>query len=632
MYKEGPFHLRVSKDLKERLANEIMRRICCAVDDAKLRDQFFLEYSDQVYGLTGQSQDGPWEGAADIDAPITGNQFLTVLAMLWEAFKRDPQVMTEGAEPDDQTAGEILEPYLTHQFYMGGINQAKWGVFWYSLMYPLAISRIVYQEKVRTVREVQYKDPDTGLTIRGEQKQEDVEYQEVLTETDDVESKGLNIEAVDTRKWYIYPADHPDLQTANGCGEYQWWTEDALLRSIKEFGCDRKVVEELLDMGPDQDDDSSGDFVERSRDGTEVAGGPVGMYKVFIWYTRLPILRDARKKIETPEYLWDDDFCMICCPDRNKVLRFDFSPCGNERPYDPAWMLKIPGKLYGWCLPDILNAIQCEANATWRFGLNIMNFVSAPVLKVKNHLKKMIENKQIGPGTFLYVDDMDDIEPLQESAPTHVPFEVAQQLDNMASTLVSGGSPQIGGKVRKAEEVKAQQQSMASKFGLYASCEGEWLESTWRHGASILASHAEDEEEFVDEEGMARKITAQQIKSKFIFRPTSNSMSASPEHRLELDEAAFAKVMEVRGIIDNPQASPDTKIAAWHMGVKVLVSLGVHDADKILGPVPTKEQSVGEQGKPGGGAGGAPLGMGNGAGKPGMEAGGTPVPLGAAQG
>ena len=246
------------------------------------------------------------------------------------------------------------------------------------------------------------------------------------------------------------------------------------LRSIKEFGCDRKVVEEILEMGPDQDDDSSGEFTERSRDGVDMAEGRDGMYKVFTWYSRLPILRDAKGKIETPEYLWNDDFCMICCPGRRKVLRFDFSPCGNERPYDPAWMLKIPGKLYGWCLCDLLDAIQSEANATWRFGLDIMNFVSAPVLKVKKHLQKMIENKQIGPGTFLYVDEMDDIEPLQEAAPAHLPFDVAQQLDTMASTLVSGGSPQIGGKVRKAEEVKAQQQSMASKFGLYSSCEGEW--------------------------------------------------------------------------------------------------------------------------------------------------------------
>ena len=158
------------------------------------------------------------------------------------------------------------------------------------------------------------------------------------------------------------------------------------------------------------------------------------------------------------------------------------------------------------------------------------------------------------------------------------------------------------------------------------------LHRVWLHGASILASNAEDEEEFIDEEGMARKITAQQIKRKFIMRPTSNSMSASPEHRLELDQASFAQTMEVRGIIDNPQASPDTKIAAWHMGVKVLTSLGVHDADKILGPVPTKEQNVGQPGTPGGGAGAAPLGMGNGAGKPGMEAGATPLPAGAAQG
>lgn len=632
MYKDGPFHLRVSKDLRKRLASEIMRRICCAVADAKLRDQFFLEYSDQVYGLTGQNQDGPWEGAADIDAPITGNQFLTLLAMLWEAFKRDPQVMVEGAEPDDQAAGEVLEPYLTHQFYMGGITQAKWGVFFYSLMYPLAISRLVYQEKRKKVREVQYKDPGTGLVIPSDAKEEGVEYEEVLTETDDIESKGISIEAVDTCKWYIYPSDHPDIQTANGCGEYQWWTEDALLQSIKEFGCDRKVVEEIIALGPDQDDESSDDYVDRSRDGVEIAEGSSGKYKVFTWYCRLPILRNAKGDIETPEHLWDDDFCMICCPKREKVLRFDFSPCGNERPYDPSWMLRIPGKLYGWCLPDLLDAIQCEANATWRFGLNIMNFVSAPVLKVKKHLQKMIENKQIGPGTMLYVDDMDDIEPLQEVAPSHMPFDVAQRLEEMAATLVSGGSPQIGGKVRKAEEVKAQQQSMASKFGLYASCEGEWLEKVWRRGASVLASHADDDEEFVDEEGMTRKITPQQIKKKFIFRPTSNSMSASPEHRLELDEAAFAKVMEVRGIVDNPQASPDTKIAAWHMGVKVLTSLGVHDADKILGPVPTKEQAVGQPGQPGGGAGGAPIGMGNGAGKPGMEAGATPLPSGAAQG
>jgi len=630
LYKEGPFHLKVSKDLRERLSSEIMRRICCAVDDAKLRDQFFLEYSDQVYGLTGQNQDGPWEGSADIDAPITGNQFLTLLAMLWEAFKRDPQVMVEGAEPDDQMAGEILEPYLTHQFYMGGINQAKWGVFFYSLMYPLAISRIVYQEKVRKVREVQYKDPATGLTIRGEEKEEGIEYEEVLTETSDVEHKGLNVEAVDTRKWYIYPADHPDIQTANGCGEYQWWTEDALLRSIKEFGCDRKVIEELVAMGPDQDDNDSSDFVDRSRDGVEMAGGPVGMYKVFTWYTKLPILRDAKGKIETPEYLWDTDFCMICCPTRDKVLRFDFSPSGDERPYDPAWMIKIPGKLYGWCLPDMLDSLQAESNAEWRFNIDNKNFLSAPVMVADSTEKKAIENKLIGPGTILFLSNVDGVKYLRQDV-IQPSFDVAMALENMASTLVSGGSPQIGGKVRKAEEVKAQQQSMASKFGLYASCEGEWLEKVWRHGAAILASHADDDEEFVDEEGMARKITAQQIKSTFIFRPTSNSMSASPEHRLELDEAAFKKVMEVRAIIDNPQSSPDTKIAAWHMGVKCLVSYGFHDADKILGPVPVKEQVIEQPGKgaSGAGAGNAP-GVGNGAGQPGMATGNPPVPPGGA--
>lgn len=601
---QSPFEFKLSEETQEKVEAEIMRRISAAVSNSSDRNQMLEQYADQLEGLIGASGDSkPWDGASDLNDPLTMEQFLTAWAMVSGAMDRNPPVMVEASRADDDDAASIQEAFIPIKLNEGGYRQAKSDILFNALRYPVSIAYVGYKQVVGDEWEEVKTDPDTGLEVQDDDQDPDVKYDDGYKSVPSVLSDGLEVRCVDTPDFYMYPASHTDLQRANGCGERMYWSQDDLLAGIEDLALDKDAVLKLIAQGPTHAETDGADDARQmlaERQGTSDPEGDDGLYEVFQWFCKPPLLfeGDDETGIEflVPKRYLNKDLCVICCPAAQVMLRIGLSTHGHTRPYIPFYAWPIPKSFYGWCIPMLLDSVQAEANANIQHTINCANMEINPAMMVQENMLRRYENIRLHPGAMVPFGQPGDFpKPFEFPARSAIGYETQQWLSSKSEKLITaGGFGAIQSKQRKAAEVAAASQSAATKSDLILRNLNAGFEQMWAHSAALLAENMdEDGEDFLNEEDHTKKITPKMLKGRFKYRAVANGQNADPQSRVAVAQSKNEAADAYLALKGSPQTPPEVLKLKWHNTRAVLRDIGENSPEEWIGPEPSGEAAPG---------------------------------------
>ena len=582
------FHLKLPDDLRADVEAEIIRNIRTAVDAAKDRDELLRQYNEQIDGLMGQSSRPPgWKNSATVDDPLTLKGLIFAHAQGIPILKRDPKWLVEPVDPDDKKNAEVQEAFLQSKGAQINLASNLSDAWYNAIRYPVAVMYVGWVEKMRRVRAVEVRNPVDG-TISENEPDGAGEWEEVYTETIEPVYVGPELRVTDTADFYTYPFATRGVQQATAVGERLYLTKHDLYSGIEDYAYDEDVVLDILASGPDVRPDSA--QAEHVQDQWGGENEDPAYYECFLWYTKMPLLMDERGKIRTPEYLRHAELeCVVCLKkDSEGVLRMDFSPY-SRRPYVTFNFDNEPGSLYTRCLPSMLDALQCEANANIRSTIDGLNLMTTPFFKGKRSTIDKWKTFDIGPGKIVpFEESPNEIEQFQCQLQVREGLELQSTLDQRAEGLYSAGLGNVGSKVRKAAEM--QQMMMVASTLIDRNMTNfqrgmEEVLAPWL--IAICQENMDDDtmEEFTDEEGQPHKIGVEQLKGRYIYKAVSNAQNANPDTRIQMAKAAKDATLEYIMAKAKGLQGPDL-VALWEAERAFLIDLGVHDPERLLGERP----------------------------------------------
>lgn len=582
--------LHLSEEIREGVEKAITLRIQAAVAGAKDRDGLICDYRDQMEGLLSDSNNAPWDNACDLDDPLSREAFLTIKAQFLEVLRREPKVYADAVDVSNKDNAENQQEFLTHKARQVNLDVTLLSIADYCMYEPVGILYHGWTERVRWEKKTLYKKD--GELFEDTETDDSQAYEEVhVIDPEHIEYAGLEDRAVDTLDFYLYPSTAKSIEQAQGCGERLRLSADDLLNGINDFGFEEEAVEKLIARGPTHHI-SSDDYEERLSDKglTPSEIDLDGYYECFLWFHRLPQLRDGNGKLLFDDALLHEEYMSVACPDAQVILCMDFSPYGRKRPYIPFYVDRDPSSFYGRCPMEWLNALQSEANANLRYTINCMNLEMTPVLRVQKRLMKELQTISYQPGVMMpFEQTPEEISPLEMTQTARDGLGLQQFIDNKAMGLYSSQGLQLQPKVRKTGEVQAAQQQAASKFALmwfeFQQSLVEWAVRT----ISLAAEHiADDGEEWMDALDHVHTVTPDMLKGEYIYRAATTAQMATQEARVETMMAVMRVASEYLLLKSSGKIPPDDLRLHWNMRHRVIQELGVHQPEEYIGEDPAK--------------------------------------------
>lgn len=584
----SPYKLNLDSETRKALEIAIVRRVEQAVADNATRNNDLQIWRDQLEGKGVTAQNKTWKDACDMTDPISMEAFLTLLSQITGASNRDPKVAVEAFAKEDEDSATTIEAWLSRAGAGVDIDRFIYDFAYNSCRDTATVGYVGWKQITRISRETGYRKPGSAIVYSEEEIDEDEDYDKVPV-SEEVVSETFDIRTVDLSDFFLYPADASSVERATCVAERMYLTAEELIDGIEDFDFDRDSVEELISMGAigeDEERQSRG-----QQDGTEEAQGNDGFYQVFTVYTRLP--REAGTGYKVPSYLRQDDFLIVLSVDRSIVLKMVFSPF-KERPYFMGGILPKPGKTIGHSLMCILEPMQDEANANIQCTIDGYNMTATPVLLIPKSEATEMNKYNIQPGAMIPCDEPKSVIPLEwNRAPLRDGLAWQQDLRNRSTALVSApGAGALSSKVRKAAEVQDVAQAAASKFGmLLQNFQRTVITELYRRMLLLklqFGSVDEEGEEFLDDEGETRTLTAQALRGRYRIVASGTSLSHSPETR----EAISRRKQEIQiGYLTAKQSIPDPAVhrLLWHSSRELLLDLGERNVEAWLGDEPPKQ-------------------------------------------
>lgn len=582
---DSPYHLELSEGVREEVEAEICRRVCSAISGAEARNSQLQIWRDQLQGFGITASNKNWSNACDFYDSISLEMHLTLLSQLVGALHRDPKVAIEAFSKDEEEGARILEAYLSMESSKNDIDTRLYEMATDACWSQAAVTYAGWQQKTRQSREVGYRKSGDARVYSDEEREDGEEYEEVPV-SEEVTEEGFDIRVVDLSDFYLYPANAKSVAQATAIAERMLLTEGDLYDGIDDYGFDRGAVEELCSLGPEQEPDEL--VTKNEQDGVESAPGRDGYYEVFTVYTRMPRTADGGDK-PLPEHYLQDDFLVVCVPERRIVLKMGFSPY-KERPYFTCGIMPLKDTILGVSLMGILEAIQTEANANIQFTVDMMNLTATPAILIPDSEAENFNKQTLQPGAVIKVNSPADVVPLEwDRSPLRDGLAWQQDLRNRATSLVSAqGQGQLQNKVRKAGEIQNIETQAAAKFGLYLSnFQRTGVAELFRRMIALKTQFGDvddDGEEFTDEEGHSHTLTAKALKGKYNVVAVGTSLTHSPESRIEVGKQKQAIQSEY--LMAKTKLPPDLSKLAWHGARELLFDMGERNPEAWIGEEP----------------------------------------------
>lgn len=605
----SPYRLELSESVRRDVEAEICNRVSSAVSGAEARNSQLQIWRDQLQGFGVTASNKNWSNACDFYDSISLEMHLTLLAQIVGALHRDPKVAVESFAKDDEEGARVLEAYLAMESSKSDLNTRLYEMATDACWSQATVVYAGWMQKVRKSREIGFRKPGEARVYTEEEQEDGVEYEPVPV-SEEVAEEGFDIRVVDLSDFYLFPANAKSIDQATAIAERMLLTEGDLFDGIEDWGLDADAVEDLCRMGPTQEPDKQQQKDEQ--DGVEAAGDKNGYYEVYTVYTRMPrTLAGGDEPL--PEHYLQDDFLVVCVPERRIVLKMGFSPY-KERPYFAGGIMPLKDTILGMSLMGILEAIQTEANANIQFTVDMMNLTATPMFKGPKSEGNNFNKAQAEPGGFMGFDSPETVTPVEwDHSGVRDSMAWTQDLRARATSLVSAqGQGQLQNKVRKAGEIQNIETQAAAKFGLYlTNFQRTCVAPLFQRLIALKAQFGsvdDDGEDFVDSEGHPQTLTTKALKGKYNIVAVGTSLTHSPESRIEINKQKQAIQTPYLMAVMNKMPPAILKLA-WHAAREMLFDLGERNPEAWIGEEPKEEapqeaqmqqpQPGGPQGQPG---------------------------------
>lgn len=590
---DTPYELDFDFDTREAVEREICRRVREAVANAEDRNDDLRKWHDQLYGFNVEASNRVWANACNLASPMSMKAFLTLMAQIQGALHRDPLVSVESFSKDTEEDAKTIEAWLAVEVSRSDIAKHLYDLAHYACWSPACVAYVGWVQETRTSREVGYKKPGDTRIYADEEREDDIEYEEVPV-AEEVTEERFDIRAVPLRDFYLYPATAKSIERATAVCERMSLTAEELYAGIDTYGYDKEAVEDLIRQGINSNDNDQEE--QDSQHGLNATMGKDGFFDIYTVYTRMPYFED----VDVPEHLRGDDFIVVCAPDANLVLKMAFSPFKNERPYFLGSILPDPDSYMGTAMMLVLEPMQAEANGNIQFGIDNSNLTMSPCLIGPKSLDPEAEKFVVQPGAVWRTDDYDRIKPLEwDRANTQDMLAKDQWLNNQADSVVSAqGQGQLSGKVRKQGEIDNIQQQTSAKFGMYLSnFQRTVVAELFRRLVALKMQFGDvddDGEEFMDTEGHAQKLTSRALKGKYQIVAAGTSLTHSPEALIEVNTKLQAVQAEYLKAAMAGMPPKFLKLL-WHGAREQINALGQRNAEAWIGDEPEEQPQQAEQ-------------------------------------
>lgn len=596
---DSPYRIELDGDTREAVEAEICRRVSSAISGAEARNSQLQIWRDQLQGFGVTASNKNWSNACDFYDSISLEAHLTLLSQIVGALHREPKVAVEAFNKDDEENARVLEQYLSMESSKNDLDARLYEMAQDACWSQACVVYAGWQQKTRKNREVGFRKPGEARVYSEEEKEDGVEYEPVPV-SEEVTEEGYDIRVVDLSDFYLYPANSKSVDKATLVAERMLLTENDLYDGIEDYGFDRDAVEELCNLGPTQEPDAL--QIRNEQDGVEAAPGNDGYYEVYTTYTRMPRTINGGEE-PLPDHYLQDDFLVVCVPERNIVLKMGFSPY-KERPYLTGGIMPLKDTILGMSLMGILEPIQTEANANIQFTVDMMNMTATPALLVDQADADNFNKQQLQPGAIIKVSNPSAVVPLEwDRAPLRDGLGWQQDLRNRATSLVSAqGQGQLQNKVRKAGEIQAVETAAQTKFGLYlTNFQRTCVAPLYQRMIALKEQFGDVDdtgEDFVDSEGHPQTLTLKALRGKYNVVAVGTSLTHSPESRIEVAKQKQAIQVPYLQAVQAKMPSELLKLM-WHSSRELLLDLGERNPEAWLGEEPKEQPPAQAQGQGG---------------------------------
>lgn len=593
--RDTPYKLELDAGTRKQLEITLCNRVSDAIAAASERNDQLRTWRDQLEGFGVTAQNRNWAYGCNLSDPLSMKAFLTILSQMISALHHDPAV--EAFVKDDEESAKILESWLAMARSRYQVDKSMNDLAHNACRDPAVVGFVGWSQITRRKRETWYRLKGSAQVVSEEAKEEGSEYEEVPVSEEVIEER-YDIRAVDLSDFFLYPATATSVDRATAVCERMYLTAEELYDGIDDYGYDEEAVEELVAMGSaypgneDREQNAQTDGLD------EGVGQDDGFYEIFTCYTRLPH-RLPNPEYQIPEYLLQDDFLVVLCPDKNIVLKIAFSNL-PERPYFIGSILPKPGHTQGYGLMGMVDGMQAEANANVQLSIDGSNLINAPMVIVPDNEGDEIAKQKTGPGAIIKVKNPKDILPWPiNTNPTRDGLAWQQWLDNQAQGIVSAeGQGSLSPKVRKAGEVQAVEMASSAKFGMYLSNFQRTVPSeVYRRMIALKQQFGdvdEDGEEYMDAEGHSKKLTARALRGKYNVVMTGTSLTHSPEARIDIGKQIQAiQIPYVQAAMSG--MPPKFLKLLWHSCRELIFDLGKRNPEKYIGDEPEEAPQQTEQ-------------------------------------
>lgn len=589
---ESVIELRLTDDVEREVKRLLLSRCEDAVAGADSRDNWLQYFDDLLNMRTGMSANRRWRGACNLDDPLTRELHYSQVAELTQALRRDPKIQVEAVRKEDEELAREYERLLQDSDAEFDTDDKLSDVAYNTCRDFAGVSFQTWTQVTRKVYTSEHRDTETGETVEPADFQPDRSYEEVRWAEEMVEREGIETRTPDLADVYLYPPNAPSFDASTGIFERRMLLADDLWRGVREYGYDPDEVRDIIKIGAEGARTDWRQTRDLS-DGVEPAGEPRdGYYECFLYIGKLPSLWDEEGDPRVPERYLDGDVIAMLCPERGIVFKLDIYPY-EWRPYDAWYMLRVPGRFEGLCVPAMVESLQVEMNAALRQTIDGMNFEMSPMFYMTPQQFTQFGSKtKTFPGAVIIRENPDDVQPVQMPTRSAEGFEIHSVCYNRGKAMMSAqGLGELQPKVRKAAEIQNVMTQAVPKFDLVLQTFNASLEDFYVKRLCLLLRYRNGERARVSD-----------IRRRFRFLPTATSRTANPETRLGIAQMADnvqASYLQAKTLTMAGQMAPDDLLLVYHAKRQTLMDLGIRQPETYLGPEPVPQQPPMGMGLPG---------------------------------
>lgn len=591
-----PDSIILPRSVRDDVHDAILHMVECVEEENVERDARILKLREQLDGK-GNPVIERWANSADVEDTLTIENHLDVMAAIFPGFKRETLAMMIPELPEDADKARVIERWSNLKANKANFQKHGYDALYHATSGLFGVMCVEWVYKDGTLYSTALKDTinDTLLTDDMEPDDDKV-YERVPIREDVVLESGIRFRVPQPEDFYLYPATSSSVENALACVERMRFTRHGLLSGIEEFGFDRKAVLETI-RAYHSSDTTEAEQTRLDEAGiTESEGEP--SYCCYFVIGRVPILMDDTGNLRTPENLLKTDWMWMVCPGAKTVLMSKPWP-HPVRPYATVNGLRVPGNYIGKSTVSILEPLQREATVLWRSYLDSVDIACSPMIVTTERNEARFGQQKVGPGlTFKVVEDVQkEMMPFVWNMSGLAQMDSAwAQVNSKAYSLASAqGRPGMGAdKVRKAAEVNAMEQMVASKFEMVFWNAQQLVGDVFKIMLKMYAGHLGWEgEEVATPDGKTTTISRADLNTEVNIVAAASTETANPMIRAQ--QVMRKQAIQAQYVQAALQAPPEWLPMLWHGAREALSSEGEQRPEAWIGPQPNAQEIIAER-------------------------------------